>query len=190
MTDSRAQALATVLARHVTAPLRSGPDRASTDETHRLALVHPEYDGFITVELRAHCDLADLRIVVGPELDAVLTAHHKTGPLADGQVRPVDLELHPGSIEQPATSGLLFIVDESGADAAPPMRVTLASDRTFECQLAGAVDGPWSEADAFEHAVADLRAGRGNARRLSRRVALVAAGATDPGWSRRPWRRT
>lgn len=189
MTDSRAQALATTLAQHLSAPPRSGQQRVSIDETHRVALVHPEYDGFITMELQAQCDLADVRVVVGPELDAVLTAHHKTGPLMMGQARPVDLELHPGSIEAPATSGLVRIVDELGVDAAPALRVTLATDRSLECQLAGAIDGPWEDPAEFERAAADLCAGHGGARALARRITLVANGQPDPGWSRLPWRR-
>jgi len=186
---TRARALASRLASAVTPPPPTGAARATTDESHRLALVHPAYDGFITLELRAQTDLADLRVVVGAALDRVLTAHHRTGAIAAGQVRPVDLELHPGSIERPTTSGVLHIVDEHGDDAAPPVRITLASDRTFACQLAGALDGPWSDEADFEQAVEDLRAGRGDARRLSRRISVVFAGSPDPGWSRLPWRR-
>ncbi|MCW2950164.1 MAG: hypothetical protein JWN41_1177 [Thermoleophilia bacterium] len=188
MRPTRAQ-LESALERHTSQPARHGTARATTDETHRVALLHPEYDGFITVELRAQCDLDDLRIELDADLDRVLTAHHKTGPIGAGQLRPVDLELHPGSIAAPATSGTARVVDGRGEAAAPPIRITLATDRTLDCQLAGAVDGPWADPELFEQAAADLCAGRGSARRLARRIERVSAGATDPGWSPLPWRR-
>ena len=102
---------------------------------------------------------------------------------------PIDLELHPGLVRAPASHGLVAIVDGTGAALAPPVRVTIATDRSLDCVLAGQIDGPFDQADEFERVVAELRAGRGSAKRLARRVEALVEGGTDPGWSRMPWRR-
>ena len=181
--------LEAALARHATAPLLSGERRASTDESHRVALMHPLYDGFITVELVAHCDLTDLRLVASPELDHVVTPHHKVGAIGAGQRRPVDVELHPGAIPALGVSGWLRVVDEAGQDAAPPMRLTLATHGSLDCVLAGHEEGPWAAPETLDGIVDELLAGRGGAKRLAARIDAVARGAADPGWSRVPWRR-
>jgi hypothetical protein len=166
-----------------------GAARASTDETHRLALVHPQYDGFVTLAVTARTDLDGVFVVADPELVDSITSHHRTGPIARGQVLPIDLELHPGAVRDPATSGELRLVDASGDDVAPPVRVTLATDATLDCVLAGADDGPFDDPAAFELAIAELRSGVGSARSLARRVRALEAGRVDPGWGRRlPWR--
>ena len=170
-------------------PDAEGAARASTDETHRLVLLHPEYDGFVSLHVTARADLDGVFVVPDPDLVDVVTAHHRTGPLARGQQLPIDLELHPGKVREPASSGLLELVDAEGEPVAPPVRLTLATDPALDCVLAGAVDGPFEDAGTFEQAVADLRERRGQARRLAARVEALADGKADPGWSRLPWRR-
>jgi hypothetical protein len=164
--------------------------RATTDETHRLALVHPEYDGFITLHVTARADLDGVFVVPDTQLEPAVTAHHRTGPLARGQVLPIDLELHPGRISPRGLDGHVRFVDASGSVIAPSMRLTLASDAALDCVLAGAVDGPFESMETLERAVDELLAGRGTARRLAQRIDTQAAGGEDPGWSRLPWRRT
>lgn len=164
-------------------------NRASTDETHRLVLLHPLYDGFVSLHVTARCDLDAVFVVPDEDLVDVVTAHHRTGPLLRGQELPIDLELHPGKVRAPATVGLLELVDAEGEAIAPPVRLTLATDPSFDCVLAGAVDGPFEDIDAFERAVADLAERRGTAKRLGRRIEALQAGREDPGWSRMPWRR-
>lgn len=166
-----------------------GRGRAVTDETHRLALLHPGYDGFLSLEVTARADIDGVFVLPDRPLDRVVTAHHRTGPLARGQQLPIDLELHPGNVASPATSGLLDLVDSEGDPVAPTVRLTLATDPSLGCELAGAVDGPFPAADGFEQAVRELVEGRGSARRLARRICVLQAGGPDPGWSRLPWRR-
>ncbi len=171
-------------------PDATGRRRATTDETHRLALLHSEYDGFLTLEVTARCDLDGAFVVPSQELGSVITSHHRIGPLARGQVLPVDLELHPGNVREPATSGVLSLVDASGEMIAPDVRVTLATDDALDCVLAGAVDGPFGDPGAFAAAVEDLVAGRGTPRRLAQRIEALLDGREDPGWSRLPWKRS
>jgi hypothetical protein len=166
-----------------------GARRASTDETHRLVLLHPEYDGFVSLHVTARADLDGVFVVPDPDLVDIVTSHHRTGPLARGQELPIDLELHPGKVREPASSGLLELVDASGDPVAPPVRLTLATDPALDCVLAGTVDGPFGDDAAFAQAVDELRAGRGSARRLAQRVEALHDGREDPGWSRLPWRR-
>ncbi|MCW2926088.1 MAG: hypothetical protein JWM86_56 [Thermoleophilia bacterium] len=170
-------------------PDATGDARAVTDETHRLALVHPEYDGFISLEVTARCDLDGVFVLPDEELADLVTSHHRTGWLLRGQRLPIDLELHPGRIAPPAVSGLLELVDVEGEPVAPPVRLTLATDPSLDCVLAGAIDGPFADRLAFESAVADLASGRGTAKRLAKRLQQLESGAEDPGWSRMPWRR-
>ena len=164
--------------------------RASTDEAHRLVLLHPEYDGFVTLHVTARADVDGVFVLPSAELAGVVTSHHRVGPLMRGQVLPIDLELHPGRIASPATSGVLSLVDASGEPVAPDVRITLATDPSLDCVLAGTIDGPFDRAETFEEAVDELRAGRGSAKRLARRIEALADGREDPGWSRMPWRRT
>jgi hypothetical protein len=166
-----------------------GEHRARTDESHRLVLLHPEYDGFVTLTATARADFDGVFVVPDEQLVDIVTSHHRTGPLARGQELPIDLELHPGKVREPASSGLLQLVDASGEAVAPAVRLTLATDTSVSCVLAGVEDGPFADAESFEQAVDDLRAGRGNARRLAQRVEAMHDDKSDPGWSRMPWRR-
>ncbi len=170
-------------------PDATGSQRADVDERHRLVLLHPEYDGFVTLEVTARTDLDGVFVLPSTELHGVLTSHHRTGPLLRGQQLPIDLELHPGRIPPSGLTGVLQLVDVGGTTIAPDVRVTLATDRVLECVLAGEVDGPFPTTDAFEQAVADLLAGRAGPRTLARRIEALADGGTDPGVSRLPWRR-
>jgi len=170
-------------------PYADGNRRAATDETHRLVLLHPLYDGFVTLEVTARCDLETVVVEADEDLASIVTPHHRTGWLRRGQVLPIDLELHPRSVRPPASTGLVHLRDANGDAIASPVRITLASDFTLDCTLAGAVEGPFPTPAAFEQAVADLREGRGGPRALARRIAALEAGRTDPGWSRLPWRR-
>lgn len=171
-------------------PHAEGSRRASVDERHRLVLLHPEFDGFVTLEVTARTDLDGVFILPSPELARVVTSHHRTGPLARGQLLPIDIELHPGNIGRPASDGTLRLVDVDGVDVADPVRLTLSTDRTLDCVLAGRDDGPFADTASFEAAVDDLLSGAGQARRLAARVEALHAGAPDPGWGRRlPWRR-
>lgn len=172
-------------ARGTTPPL--GIDRASLDERHRLALVHPQYDGFLVLHVTAHADLDDVRVHPDEALARVLTPHHAVGPLHREQTRSVDLELHPRAIGREPVSGLIHVVDGSGAAVCAALRCTLAADPSVECTLAGAVDGPWSDPDEFEQVVRELLDGTGSARALDRRIGRVAAGRPDPGWPARTW---
>ncbi|MCW2925653.1 MAG: hypothetical protein JWM98_3057 [Thermoleophilia bacterium] len=155
-------------------PGATGEGRARTDETHRLVLCHPEYDGFVTLEVTARADLDGVFVVPDPALVDQLTAHHRTGPLERGQTLPIDLELHPGKVRAPVSSGLLELVDVEGEPVAPPVRVTLATHTSLDCVLAGAVDGPYADAPEFEATVADLAGGRLRPRRLARRIERMA----------------
>jgi len=163
--------------------------RAEPDELHRLVLVHPEYDGFVTLHVTARADVDGVFVLPSPELASIVTSHHRVGPLARGQVLPIDLELHPGHVAAPASSGLLSLVDAGGDAVSVDVRLTIATDAALECTLAGEVDGPFDDADAFRLAVDDLRAGRGSARRLATRIEALLDARPDPGWSRMPWRR-
>ncbi|MCW2955977.1 MAG: hypothetical protein JWO69_846 [Thermoleophilia bacterium] len=138
--------------------------------------------------MTARIDLDDVQVEVDATLQRLVTAHHQVGPLRRGQERPVDLELHPGTIPGAGVSGMLRVVGTDGMDVAPPVRLTLATDPRLDCTLAGAVDGPWPPAE-FDVAVGELLAGTGGPRRLARRVDALVAGEPDPGWSRMPWGR-
>lgn len=180
--------LRAVLDRLAPAPSGAGTGRAATDETHRLVLVHPEYDGFVTLEVRAACDLADVRVIPDDALDRYVTAHHVVGPLRSGQRRPVDLELHVVAVPGGRVSGALHVVDASdGSDAAPSVRLTIGTDRRLDCVLAGAVDGPWNDPAEFEDAVDSLVHGRVGARKLAQVV--QSAGRSRRGLVARLWRR-
>ncbi len=170
-------------------PDATGANRATTDETHRLALLHSEYDGFLTLHVTARADLDGVFVVPSPELATVVTSHHRIGPLERGQELPIDLELHPGHVREPGMSGTISLVDASGEQVAEDVRLTLATDDALDCVLAGAIDGPFPDDAALEAAVADLVAGRGTARRLAQRIDALLEGRDDPGWSRLPWRR-
>lgn len=171
------------------APL--GTDRARLDERHRVALLHPEYDGFIVLHVTALADLDDVRIRPDDTLDRIFTAHHLIGPLRRGQTRSVDLELHPLAIGDRRVSGLIHVVDGSDAAICPSLRCTLATDRALTCTLAGSVDGPWDDPDEFEQVTREFLDGSGTVTDLDRRITRVEAGRPDPGWptSRRWWRR-
>ncbi|MCW2922355.1 MAG: hypothetical protein JWL76_2229 [Thermoleophilia bacterium] len=170
-------------------PDATGASRATTDETHRLALLHPEYDGFLTLHVTARADLDGVFVVPSPELANVVTSHHRIGPLERGQELPIDLELHPGHVRELATSGTISLVDASGEQVTPDVRLTLATDDSLDCVLAGAIDGPFEDPAAFESTIVELTSGRGSARRLAHRIEALVAGREDPGWSRLPWRR-
>ncbi len=170
-------------------PDAAGASRAATDETHRLALLHPEYDGFLTLHVTARADLDGVFVVPSPELANVVTSHHRIGPLERGQELPIDLELHPGNVHTPATSGTISLVDAGGEPVAPDVQLTLATNASLNCVLAGVVDGPFADAATFEQAVTDLIAGRGGPRRLAQRIEALLDDREDPGWSRLPWRR-
>ncbi|MCB0878293.1 MAG: hypothetical protein KDC46_04850 [Thermoleophilia bacterium] len=171
-------------------PDAEGQGRATTDERHRLVLVHPEYDGFVSLTVRARADVDGVFVVPEPALDAIVTSHHRTGPLLRGQELPIDLELHPGNVARRGSDGMLRLVDASGEDVAPPVRLTVATDSSLDCVLAGAVDGPWDDDQQFEAAVEELLSGRGSARRMALRIDAITAGKPDPGWGRSlPWRR-
>lgn len=170
----------------VRGPLRTGTDRARVDERHRLALLHPEYDGFLVMYVTALADLDDVRIQPDETLMRVFTPHHAIGPLVRGQDRPIDLELHPGAIGGGPISGLIRIVDGASEEVAPPLRVTLATHRQLACTIAGAVDGPWPAAH-FEQVVDELLEHGHDPAALARRIERVEAGRPDPGWPRRRW---
>jgi hypothetical protein len=143
----------------------------------------------LSIPLTARADFDGVFVVPDEQLVDIVTSHHRTGPLARGQELPIDLELHPGKVREPASSGVLELVDARGEAVAPPVRLTLATDTSLTCTLAGAQDGPFDEPAAFEQAVEELRAGRGSARRLAQRVEALHDDRSDPGWSRLPWRR-
>ena len=166
-----------------------GSDRAITDERHRVALVHPEYDGFLTLSVRACVDLYHVRVVPDEALADCITPQHAIAPLGRGQTRPIDLELHPGAIVAQLTSGVLRIVDEHDADVAPAVRITLGTDASLDCVLAGTCDGPWQDPAALEQAVADVVDGRGSVKRLAKRIEALHKDHDDPGWGRRLWGR-
>ena len=170
-------------------PDAAGTHRADVDETHRLVLLHPLYDGFISLEVTARTDLDGVFVVPDATLAPIITSHHRTGPLARGQVLPIDLELHPGKIQSPASSGLLELRDASNELVAPPVRITLATDFALDCVLAGAVDGPFAAPQLLDQAVEELQGGRNRVRRLAQRIEALESGRPDPGWRRRPWRR-
>lgn len=164
--------------------------RATVDERHRLVLLHPEFDGFVTLEVRARTDLDGVFVLPSPQLARVVTSHHRTGPLARGQVLPIDVELHPGNVARPASDGTLRLVDVEGEDVVEPVRMTLASDRALDCVLAGRDEGPFADGHEFDTAVEELLRGRGHARRLATRIQRLQADLPDPGWGRRlPWTR-
>lgn len=152
-------------------------------------LLHPEYDGFVSLHVTARADLDGVFVVPDAQLADVVTAHHRTGPLARGQQLPIDIELHPGKVREPATSGELTLVDVEGNPVAPPVHLTLATDAALDCVLAGAEDGPFADVESFEQAVSELRERRGRPRRLAARIEALSSGRADPGWSRLPWRR-
>jgi hypothetical protein len=172
-------------------PEATGAARASTDETHRVVLCHPEYDGFVSLAIELRADVDDVGIEPDAVLDAVVTAHHRTGPMYRGQELPVDLELHPGNAARTGTTGLLRIVDGAGVDIAPNVRLTIATDESLDCVLAGEVDGPFEEPGALDAALEQLADGRSPARDLARRTELVREGRPDPGPAGRLrwWRR-
>lgn len=192
MSESSRRHVADALRIHVEAvrgPERMGSDRARLDERHRVALLHPEYDGFLVLHVTALADLDDVRIRPDAELARVFTAHHLVGPLRRGQVRSIDLEIHPKAIgDERRVSGLLHVVDGEDAAICAAMRCTLATDRTLECTLAGRIDGPWTDGDEFDAIAREFADGQGDPRSFVRRIDAVEAGKADPGWpKRRKW---
>jgi hypothetical protein len=171
----------------VRGPEPAGSDRARLDERHRVALLHPEYDGFLVLHVTALGDLDDVRIRPDDQLARVFTPHHVIGPLRRGQVRSVDLEIHPKALgENPGrVTGLLHIVDGNDAAICPALRMTLGTDRSLECTLAGRIDGPWSDGDQFDAIAREFIDGAGDAQSFARRITLVEAGKADPGWPRK-----
>lgn len=170
-------------------PDATGDRRVEPDETHRLVLLHPLYDGFVTLDLLARTDLDHVQVEPDETLERIVTAHHRIGRIARGQHLPIDLELHPRAIGTRPVTGLLHLRDAQGEALAPAVRITLATDFTLDCVLAGAVDGPFETPAAFEQAVDELLAAAGGPRRLARRIEALEAGRRDPGWSRLPWGR-
>ena len=163
-------------------PDATGANRASTDETHRLALLHPLYDGFLSIEVTARCDLDGVFVIPDEPLVDVVTSHHRTGPLERGQVLPIDLELHPGKVREPASTGLLEFVDAEGEPVAPAVRLTIATDFKLGCELAGLTDGPLPPAEFEQHAAA-LASGSTSAKRVAR--AIQRANGERVRWWRR-----
>jgi hypothetical protein len=161
-------------------PDATGDRRAGTDESHRLVLCHPEYDGFVTLLVTARTDLDGVLLLPEPALDRVMTAHHRTARLQRGEQLPIDLELHPGNVEHPASDGTIRIVDPDGEDVAAPVRLTVATHRSLECVLAGACDGPLEPAE-LQAAADQLRAGATNVRALARRIDRARDTGADPG---------
>lgn len=112
------------------------------DETHSVAVVHPRWDGFLVTEFVALADVTDLRFAVSESLAETVTPHYHAAPLRRGQVRPVDLELHPGTIPWRGVSGTITACDGDEPIAGQPLRMTIFASRSATCSTAGAVAGP------------------------------------------------
>jgi len=163
-------------------PGAEGQHRAITDETHRLVLLHPLYDGFVSLEVTARCDLDGVFVVPDVDLVDIITSHHRTGPVERGQTLPIDLELHPRNVRSPASTGLLELVDASGDPIATPVRITLATSFKVECELAGGDEGTFGEPAVFEQHARALVDGRTSPTRLARGIRRVQAGRRWPTW--------
>ncbi len=165
-----------------TAPAPRGEHRAVADERHRLALFHPRYDGFLTLTIRARCDLDDIRLVPDASLARVVTAHHRIGLLARGQERPIDLELHPGAVPRSGSHGEIAVVDAEGIPVCPAVVFTLAVTERTDCLVAGELEGPWPVGEFQAICAAVRRSHRGVAR------AVRQLAATDPEHRRSRWK--
>lgn len=165
---------------------RPGVESAVTfDETEQLAVVHPQYDGFLVAHVAAHVDVAELRIVADGKLASVVTAHHLEGPLLRGQVRAVDLELHPGVIAERGVTGSVAAYDGEQA-LGRALTLTLATSAGVECLLAGRQAGPLPE-ERFVELVGLVQRGEIDARGLARAINQTDGDAPRAGWRR--WRR-
>lgn len=168
---------------HVYAP-PTDAHAASFDEGHQLAVVHPRYDGFLVTTITARRRIEDLRLVVEGELVGAVTPHHLEGPLARGQQRAVDIELHPGVVPDRGLAGQIALFDGEHR-LGPTMQLTLATSPAVEAVLAGELAGPLS-AERFTELVDGLRGGE----LTPRKVARIVGGEQERTRSWRPWRRT
>ena len=154
----------------------AGTRRAHFDEEHLLAIMHPQYDGFVVATLLAHGPLLTPTIVASEALAAVITPHHRLGPLGRGQVRPIDLELHPGVIPPTGITGVLE-VHEDGQPTGVTMHMTVATTPGIDCVLAGRTEGPLA-ADRFDELIAAISSGSIPARKAVRAI----TGDVRRGW--------
>jgi hypothetical protein len=122
--------------------------RRAVDERHRLAIAHPDWEGFLVAELTAPSDIERLDVVVDATLQDVIVAHHRAGPIFAGQVVPVDLEVDFALVRTRAAgaaiSGTMHFRDATNTtrELCEPMRLTLACCRFRGCEIAGIDDGP------------------------------------------------
>ncbi|MBC7643920.1 MAG: hypothetical protein H7123_02260 [Thermoleophilia bacterium] len=139
------------------------------DETHRVAVVNPRWDGFLVASFIALQDIVQLRIVPDEALTSSITVHTLNAPLRRGQIRPVDLELHPGTLPRRGVTGYIEAFDGLTRVASVPLRVTLFPSRSVTCSVAGVLEGPLPM-HKLERAVARIRGGWYPAARLSSQI--------------------
>ena len=93
-----------------------------------LVIAHPGLDAFLDAYLEAHRDVRSLRVDVSGALAGCIDVHHAPGPLYAGQVRPVDIELHPLRVPRRGVGGTITAHD--GSDPiSEGLKVTLARSR-------------------------------------------------------------
>ena len=160
------------------------------DETHRVAVVNPRWDGFLVASYLAPCDIEQLRIVCDESLASSVTAHLLNSNMRRGQVRPIDLELHPGTLPRRGVTGGITAYDGLTKLDGTPLRLTLFPSRAVTCSVAGNIEGPLP-AERLDRVVARIRAGWYPAAKLSAQIDRAAsttggrrrAVGSDPWWS-------
>ena len=154
------------------------------DETHRVAVVNPRWDGFLVASFVALHDIVQLRIVPDHALASSITVHTLNAPLRRGQIRPVDLELHPGTLPRRGVTGFVEAYDGLTRLPSKALRVTLFPSRAVTCSVAGEIEGPLP-AHKLERAVARIRSGWYPAARLASQIERAErTTGTTPG---EPW---
>lgn len=139
------------------------------------------------MEVTATGDITQLDIRPDSSLQATVTAHHRTSPVRVGQMCPVDLELHPGSIGRRGAQGVIRIFDAAdNTEVAEPLSLTLAASPATSCTIAGRADGPLSP-QSFDQVEQELAAGTLSARSALRRIERAERRQESP---RRWWHRT
>lgn len=110
------------------------------EERLRVAVVHPQFDGFLVTGLHARRDIGVLGVHCTGTDTRSITVHHAPGPLWRGQWRPLDLELHPGVLPRRGAVEVQIQAYDGEHPVGQPLRVVLAGSSTINLVQAGTGD--------------------------------------------------